>query len=78
MEVPLMCSGTAVPRSSVPLSPAPFRCLVQPFRAPGEITVPRVHWVVIMLPVFPVWPSLILKGVIVKICALILDFVGLL
>ncbi len=77
MEVPLMCSGTAVLRSSVTFFPPPFRCLVQSFRAPGEITVPRVHWVVIMLPVFPVWPSLIRKRVIVKICILILDFEGL-
>lgn len=53
MEVPLMCSGTAVLRSSVTFFPVPFICEVQSFRAPGEITVPRLYWVVIILPVFP-------------------------
>lgn len=68
MEVPLMCSETAVLQSLVTFFPELFRCEVQSFRAPGEITIPRVHWVVIVLPVFSVWPSLICLVVIVQVC----------
>lgn len=54
VEVPLMCSGTAGLQSVADvLSGAFCRCLARSFRAPGEITVPRVHRAVVMLPVFP-------------------------
>lgn len=64
MEVPPMCSESAVVRSLVTFFP-PLRCLAPSFRAPGEITVPAAWRVVIILPVFPAWPFLIPVKIIV-------------